>query len=183
MLMRKKGFKKNPACSMVEGQKGVIHEFFAGDMNHPKSVEIKKALEDLLARLKHQGYKPNLSSVPYNISDDQKKQLLMAHSEKLALAFGLISSCAGCVIRIVKNLRICEDCHVVMCGASEITGREIIIRDNLRFHHFRDGKCSCGNFWKPPETCCSRTAFPKLHHWVILLAHEQVLMSFGLQEK
>ncbi|KAJ6929908.1 hypothetical protein NC652_013695 [Populus alba x Populus x berolinensis] len=63
----------------------------------------------------------------------------MTHSEKLALAFGLI--------RIVKNLRICEDCHSVICGASQITGREIIVRDIMRFHHFHDGICSCGNFW------------------------------------
>ena len=146
-LMRAKGLKKNPGCSWVEGKKGIIHEFFAGDMSHPKSREIKQALEDLLDRLKYLGYQPNLSSVAYDISDEEKKRLLMSHSEKLALAFGLLTTNAGCTIRIVKNLRICEDCHSVMCGASQITGREIVVRDNMRFHHFRDGRCSCGNFW------------------------------------
>ncbi|RVW51582.1 Pentatricopeptide repeat-containing protein [Vitis vinifera] len=107
------------------------------------SKEIKQALEDLLDRLKYLGYQPNLSSVAYDISDEEKKRLLMSHSEKLALAFGLLTTNAGCTIRIVKNLRICEDCHSVMCGASQITGREIVVRDNMRFHHFRDGRCSC----------------------------------------
>ncbi|KAM7520153.1 hypothetical protein LguiB_019115 [Lonicera macranthoides] len=146
-LMRNKGLKKSPACSLVEGKKGVIHEFFAGDMTHPKSIEIKQELEDLVDRLKFQGYRPNLSSVPYDISDEEKKRILMTHSEKLALAYGLLTSNAGSAIRIVKNLRICEDCHLVMCGASKITGREIVVRDNMRFHHFHDGKCSCNNFW------------------------------------
>ncbi|XP_028059602.1 pentatricopeptide repeat-containing protein At5g44230 [Camellia sinensis] len=146
-LMRTKGLKKNPGCSWVEGKKGVVHEFFAGDMTHPKSREIKQALLDLVNRLKFHGYQPKLSCVPYDVSDEEKKRILMTHSEKLALGFGLLSTSAGCTIRIVKNLRICEDCHLVMCSASQITGREIVVRDNMRFHHFNNGMCSCGNFW------------------------------------
>ncbi|KAJ4958129.1 hypothetical protein NE237_025240 [Protea cynaroides] len=146
-LIRKKGMKKNPACSWVEASNGVIHEFFAADMTHPKSKEIKQALEELLERLKLAGYKPNLSSVVYDLSDNEKEQLLMTHSEKLALVFGLLTTSAGSSIRIVKNLRICEDCHSFMLSASGVTRREIVVRDNMRFHHFRDGLCSCGDFW------------------------------------
>lgn len=144
-LYRSKGIKKNPASSWVEGAKGVIHEFFAGDITHPRTSEIKKELEDLLCKLMLDGYSPVLSSVPYDVSDDEKKRILSGHSEKLALAYGLLVDCG--TIRITKNVRICEDCHVVMCGASKISGREIIVRDNMRFHHFRDGVCSCNNFW------------------------------------
>lgn len=146
-LMREKGLKKNPGSSWVEGKKGEIHEFFAGDVTHVKSREIRWTLEDLVNKLQLHGYKPNLSCVPYDVSDEDKMRILMTHSEKLALAFGLLSTSGGCSIRIVKNLRICEDCHLFMCGASKIAGREIVIRDNMRFHHFSDGKCSCGNFW------------------------------------
>ncbi|PON99570.1 DYW domain containing protein [Trema orientale] len=146
-LMRVKGLKKNAGYSWIEAKKGEIHEFFAGDMRHPMSTEIKQALEDLLNRLKANGYVPNLNSVAYDIHDDEKKHMLMNHSEKLALAYGLLSTDVDCPIKIMKNLRICEDCHEVMCGASKITGREIIIRDNMRFHHFHSGSCSCGNFW------------------------------------
>ena len=146
-LMRTRGLRKNPAFSWIESEKGMVHEFFSGDMTHPRSGEIKQALEDLLDRLEAKGYQPHLSSVSYDVNDEDKRRILMTHSEKLALAFGLISTIPGSKIRIVKNLRICEDCHSVICGASQITGREIIVRDIMRFHHFHDGICSCGNFW------------------------------------
>ncbi|XP_031272420.1 pentatricopeptide repeat-containing protein At5g44230-like [Pistacia vera] len=146
-LLKKKGLIKNPGFSWVEGNEGVIHEFLAGDLTHSRSSEIKQVLEEILNRLKAHGYQPKLSSVPYDVADQEKKRILMNHSEKLALAFGVLTTSAGCIIRIMKNLRICEDCHIFMCGASQVTGREIIVRDNMRFHHFRDGKCSCGDFW------------------------------------
>lgn len=145
--IRMKGLRKNPACSLVEGKKGEIHEFFAGDMTHPKSSEIKRALEDLLDRLKLNGYEPILTSIPYDVSDVEKKRILMTHSEKLALAYGLLTAHPGSTITIVKNLRICEDCHLFMCGASLVSGRVIVIRDNMRFHHFSEGRCSCNNYW------------------------------------
>ncbi|KAL3844721.1 hypothetical protein ACJIZ3_002124 [Penstemon smallii] len=146
-LIKKKGLKKNPAFSWVEGEKGVIHEFYAGDMTHPRFREIKEMLQDLINRLQMDGYEPNLSSVLYDVSEEEKRRILMNHSEKLALAYGLLVTEDGCAIRIVKNLRICEDCHLFMCGASKISGREIIVRDNMRFHHFHNGTCSCSNFW------------------------------------
>ncbi|XP_027347753.1 pentatricopeptide repeat-containing protein At5g44230 [Abrus precatorius] len=146
-LMRGKKLKKNPGCSWVEAKNGMVHEFFAGDVKHPEINEIKKELDDLLERLKAIGYQPNLGSVPYDINDKEKRLVLMAHSEKLALAFGLLNTDAGSTIKIMKNVRICEDCHILMCGASKVTGRKIVVRDNMRFHHFLNGACSCNNFW------------------------------------
>ncbi|KAK7247143.1 hypothetical protein RIF29_42020 [Crotalaria pallida] len=146
-LMREKKLKKSPGYSWFEAKNGIIHEFFAGDVKHPEITEIKKKLDDLMERLKAIGYQPNLISVPYDVSDDEKRRLLMAHSEKLALAFGLLRTEAGSTIKIMKNLRICKDCHIVMCGASRVTGRRIVVRDNMRFHHFVNGACSCSNFW------------------------------------
>uniref|UniRef100_A0A3Q7FUS4 DYW domain-containing protein n=1 Tax=Solanum lycopersicum TaxID=4081 RepID=A0A3Q7FUS4_SOLLC len=146
--IKQKLLRKDPSRSWIEGKEGVIHEFYAGDMTHPNSKEIKEALEDLIGRLKSHGYEPNLSSVPYDLNEEHKRRILLTHSEKLALAYGLlITDSAGSTIKIMKNLRICEDCHSFMGGASQITGREIIVRDNKRFHHFRNGVCSCGNFW------------------------------------
>ncbi|KAE9602965.1 hypothetical protein Lal_00050223 [Lupinus albus] len=146
-LMREKKLKKNPGYSWFEAKDGKVHEFFAGDVTHPEITEIKKELDDLMERLKATGYQPNLCSAPYDVSDNEKRHLLMTHSEKLALAFGLLRSDAGSTIKIMKNLRICEDCHIVMCGASKVTGRKIVVRDNMRFHHFLNGACSCSNFW------------------------------------
>ncbi|KAL5697871.1 hypothetical protein ACHQM5_028976 [Ranunculus cassubicifolius] len=146
-LMREKGLKKNPGCSWMEAKDGIIHEFFAGDVTHPKTREIKETLDELLKILKQKGYTPNLRSIVYDVSDNEKEHLLKNHSEKLALSFGLLTTPPGSPIRIVKNLRVCEDCHMVMCGASQIMKREIVLRDNMRFHHFKDGVCSCGDFW------------------------------------
>lgn len=146
-MMKEKGLKKNPAYSWVETKKGVIHEFCAGETNHPEYAEIKKALDDLLNRLQAHGYQPNLNSAAYDLGIEERKRILMSHSEKLALAYALLSTDSGSTIKIMKNIRICEDCHVFMCGASQVAGREIVVRDNMRFHHFSNGKCSCGNFW------------------------------------
>ncbi|CAM8984777.1 unnamed protein product [Rhodiola kirilowii] len=30
---------------------------------------------------------------------------------------------------------------------SKVIEREIILRDSNRFHHFRDGNCSCKGYW------------------------------------
>lgn len=146
-LVRTKGLRKNPAFSWVEGEKGAIHEFYAGDTTHPRNEEIKEVLENVMNKVRGDGYEQQLRAVVYDVNDEEKRRILMNHSEKLALAYALLSGEEGCVIRIVKNLRICEDCHLFMCGASRVCGREIIVRDNLRFHHFRDGSCSCSNFW------------------------------------
>lgn len=146
-LIKEKGLKKTPAVSWVVDEKGQMHKFFPGNMNHPISNKIQETLEELVQRLTVLGYKPDLSSVPYNVSDDEKKLILVRHTEKLALAFSLLTTSRGSSIKIMKNLRMCQDCHAFMRLASEATGRVIIMRDNMRFHHFRSGACSCGDFW------------------------------------
>ncbi|XP_020580355.1 pentatricopeptide repeat-containing protein At5g44230 [Phalaenopsis equestris] len=146
-MIRERGLRKNPASSWMESGDGVIHEFFAGDDLHPRSKEIKEVLENLLQRLRLVGYVPLLSSIVYDMSDDEKERILKGHSEKLALAFGVLTTAVGGVIRIMKNIRICEDCHLVMKMSSGVIEREIVIRDSLRFHHFKRGACSCHDFW------------------------------------
>lgn len=146
-LMRARGLRKNPSASWIEDKDGSIHEFFAGDNSHQRIHQIKDALEMLLCTLKLQGYAPILSSVVYDVKDVEKERLLKGHSEKLALAFGLLATSGGDTIRISKNLRICDDCHLVMRLASRAVAKEIVVRDNVRFHHFKDGECSCREFW------------------------------------
>ncbi|KAK9929336.1 hypothetical protein M0R45_026438 [Rubus argutus] len=75
------------------------------------------------------------------------KVKLQFHSEKLALAFALLNTPPGSTIRIKKNIRVCGDCHSAVKYVSKVEGREIILRDINRFHHFRDGSCSCGDYW------------------------------------
>ncbi|CAN1231496.1 Pentatricopeptide repeat-containing protein At3g46790, chloroplastic [Linum grandiflorum] len=78
---------------------------------------------------------------------EEKERIVLGHSEKLALAFGLVNTSHGEVIRITKNLRLCEDCHEFTKFISKFAGKEILVRDVNRLHRFRDGVCSCGDFW------------------------------------
>lgn len=145
-MMRGVGVVKEPGCSWVEG-KNMVHEFVAGDKSHPKSEKIYELLDDLGERLKAAGYVPDTSSVLHDIEEEAKEELLGRHSEKLAIAFALISTEAKETIRVVKNLRVCRDCHNMTKYITKILGREIVMRDRNRFHHFKDGSCSCGDYW------------------------------------
>ncbi|GFP81913.1 pentatricopeptide repeat-containing protein at4g16835 mitochondrial [Phtheirospermum japonicum] len=82
------------------------------------------------------GYVPNLKSALHDVGEEQKEQLLLWHSEKLAIAFGLMRVDIVLLIRGFKNLRVCDDCHLAIKCMSVVEGREIIVRDTTRFHHF-----------------------------------------------
>ncbi|PNY07046.1 pentatricopeptide repeat-containing protein chloroplastic-like [Trifolium pratense] len=145
-LMKDSGVEKEPGCSTIEVNNR-IHEFIAGDLKHSKSKDIYLMLEEMNSWLKGNGYTPKTDIVLHDIGKEQKELSLEVHSEKLALAFGLISTRPGTTIKIVKNLRVCLDCHDVMNMISRITGRRIVMRDRNRFHHFDNGSCSCGDYW------------------------------------
>ncbi|XP_054794236.1 pentatricopeptide repeat-containing protein At1g59720, chloroplastic/mitochondrial-like [Prosopis cineraria] len=146
-LMTDKGVTKEPGCSLVEID-GVTHEFFAGDTTHPQSEHIYKFLNVIDEKLESIGYAPDYSGAPMvDEIDDGRQSTLRLHSERLAIAFGLLNSKPGVPIRIFKNLRVCNDCHKVIKLISRIYNVEIIIRDRIRFHHFKDGTCSCKDYW------------------------------------
>ncbi|XP_043690533.1 pentatricopeptide repeat-containing protein At4g21065-like [Telopea speciosissima] len=145
-FMNQKRLAKPPGSSKVEVN-GVIHEFVAGDSSHPEAEKIYRRLDEITERLREEGYHPKVSEVLLDIEDEEKVTQLQHHSEKLAVAFGLINSRTGTKIRVVKNLRSCADCHSVMKLISKIYQQEIVIRDRIQFHHFKNGQCSCGDYW------------------------------------
>ncbi|KAF8408233.1 hypothetical protein HHK36_007378 [Tetracentron sinense] len=144
-LMNQKGLAKPPGSSKIEIN-GIIHEFTAGDSGHLEAEKIYKRLDEIEEQLRVEGYHPKLSEVLLDMEDEEKAFQLRHHSEKIAVAFGLIKTSQGTEIRIVKNLRSCEDCHSVMKLISKIYQRDIIIRDRIRFHHFKNGNCSCRDY-------------------------------------
>ncbi|XP_071934316.1 pentatricopeptide repeat-containing protein At4g21065-like [Coffea arabica] len=145
-LMTDRGLKKSVACSWIE-VKNKVHAFLSGDTSHPLSDDIYAELERIGGLMAQAGYVPNISPVFHDVDDDEKRKMIFSHSERLAIAFGLISTSPGTRLLISKNLRVCEDCHVAIKFISKITQREITIRDVNRYHHFKDGVCSCGDFW------------------------------------
>ncbi|GMH02226.1 hypothetical protein Nepgr_004065 [Nepenthes gracilis] len=144
--MKKKGMKKEPGLSWIEVQ-GNTHLFTVGDTSHPEIRLINGMLQWLKVRITREGYVPNCCVVLLDIEDDEKERLLWLHSERVALAFALIRTPSGSPIRILKNLRICADCHAAIKIISKVVEREIVVRDINRFHHFQDGVCSCSDYW------------------------------------
>ncbi|XAR57293.1 hypothetical protein NMG60_11025379 [Bertholletia excelsa] len=145
-LMKQHGVDKMPGTSLVEID-GAMHEFLTGDKMHPWTKEIYLKLEEISRRLQEYGHKPRIKEVLFDIEEEEKEDALSYHSEKLAIAFALIASEHKMPIRIIKNLRVCGDCHESTKLISRIYEREIVVRDNTRFHHFKDGTCSCLDYW------------------------------------
>lgn len=145
-LARDRGLKKTPGWSSMEFNNRV-EVFYTGNQTHPQCEEIYAELRSLTDKMKSHGYIPDYSFVLQDVEEDEKEHILMSHSERLAIAFGLISTPPKTPIRIFKNLRVCGDCHNATKLISKITEREIIVRDSNRFHHFKDGICSCGDYW------------------------------------
>ncbi|XP_055822398.1 pentatricopeptide repeat-containing protein At2g15690, mitochondrial-like isoform X2 [Solanum dulcamara] len=135
--------KRHSEFNMLEG-KDRANEFKS---TIPHREDAYEKLKGLSGQMRDAGYVPDTRYVLHDIDEGAKEQALMYHSERLAIAYGLISTPARTTLRIIKNLRICGDCHNAIKIMSRIVGRELIVRDNKRFHHFRDGKCSCNDYW------------------------------------
>ncbi|KAJ0967413.1 hypothetical protein J5N97_024330 [Dioscorea zingiberensis] len=138
LLLRDKGLQKPIGSSLIEVH-GVIHEFTSSDETHPQIAQITEMLQEMDEKLNIAGYAPDTGNVLLDVSYEEKKYILSRHSEKKAVAYGLINTCQGAPIRVVKNLRICPDCHSFMKLLSSVYDREIAIRDNNRFHFFNNG--------------------------------------------
>ncbi|XP_075674186.1 pentatricopeptide repeat-containing protein At2g03880, mitochondrial [Castanea sativa] len=144
--MKVKGVRKEPGCSWIEVNKK-IHAFILGDDSHPQIDEINSHLNQLIHRLMGLGYVPDTNFVLQDLEGEQREDSLRYHSEKLAIVFGMISMSRGKTIRIRKNIRICGDCHIFAKLLTKMEQRTIVIRDPIRYHHFQDGVCSCGDYW------------------------------------
>ncbi len=144
--MKSRGIKKIPGQTRVILDDGIVTTI---------AREIPAEFKDLIVKEREEIYKeleetstyiPQLSAVTDQVSDEEKKKILCEHSEKTALFLGLHKVKKG-PIRMIKNLRVCKDCHEFNKAVSKLKKREIIMRDAKRLHHFIDGKCSCNDVW------------------------------------
>ncbi|GJM89818.1 hypothetical protein PR202_ga06039 [Eleusine coracana subsp. coracana] len=141
--MREKGLDHDFGCSWVE-VKGVVHAFLTDDESHPQIREIKAVLDGIYERMKASGFAP----VESHSSEDKevtKDDIFCGHSERQAVAFGLINTTPGTSIVVTKNQYTCQSCHRILKMISNIVRREITVRDSKQLHHFKDGICSCGD--------------------------------------
>ncbi|XP_044486912.1 pentatricopeptide repeat-containing protein At4g16835, mitochondrial [Mangifera indica] len=144
--MKENKVVKTPGYSWIEVG-SVVHEFRSSDRVHKELTSIHEKLRELEKKMKLAGYVPDLEFALHDVGEELKEQLLLFHSEKLAIAFGIMKVPLGTPIRVFKNLRVCGDCHRAIKHISAIEKREIIVRDTTRFHHFKDSVCSCGDYW------------------------------------
>ncbi|KAJ4793491.1 Pentatricopeptide repeat-containing protein [Rhynchospora pubera] len=130
--------------------KGKVNFFVASGRSHSENDDIFDLLEDLIEKAKGMGYEPYQARYESDGEEEKKEtketKLVRHHSEKLAVAFGLINVSYGDPIRVLKNISMCKDCHTLLKLISVLTEREIIVRDSKRFHKFKEGVCSCGDF-------------------------------------
>ncbi|GLT74393.1 hypothetical protein SLA2020_461960 [Shorea laevis] len=145
-LMKERGFNRTPGYSFIE-HKNKIHYFVVGDRSHPETDKIYAKLEELIEKIRKTGFVPKTEFVLHDVEEEVKEDMINKHSEKLAIAFGLLVTNDKMPFIITKNLRICGDCHGTAKLISLIEKRTIIIRDPKRFHHFANGICSCGDYW------------------------------------
>jgi hypothetical protein len=103
--MKAMGIDKSPGSSLLDVD-GVLHEFLMGDKTHPSSTQIYAMVEEIEARLREYGHRPSTAVMLFDVKED-KEDALSCHSERLDIAY----SPPGLTIRIIKNLRVCSDCH------------------------------------------------------------------------
>ncbi|XP_058100350.1 pentatricopeptide repeat-containing protein At4g01030, mitochondrial [Magnolia sinica] len=140
------GVKNRPGWSWIRIDH-MVHLFSVDGKPHPDVGEIYFELYQLVLKIQKMGYEPDTSCVVQNVDEEEKKLLLLSHTEKLAITYGLIKTGEGTPIRVIKNTRVCNDCHSMAKYISQISCREIFLRDGVRFHHFAGGKCSCNDYW------------------------------------
>ncbi|KHN44997.1 Pentatricopeptide repeat-containing protein [Glycine soja] len=145
-LMDDRGVKKEPGFSMIE-MEGVVNEFVAGGRDHPLAEAIYAKIYEMLESIRVVGYVPDTDGVLHDLVEEERENPLFYHSEKLAIAYGLLKTKRGETLRVTKNLRVCKDCHQASKMISKVYDCDIIIRDRSRFHHFSNGECSCKDYW------------------------------------
>ncbi|CAK9238066.1 unnamed protein product [Sphagnum troendelagicum] len=135
---KERSVKKHPGRTWIEVD-NEVHTFVVDDQHHPQMIEIHAELKRLSGLMHDAGYVPDTNFVLHDVEEEEKVFHLCHHSEKLAIAFGLINSAPGTPLCIRKNLRVCRDCHTSTKFISKVVGRAIMVRDANRFHHFQDG--------------------------------------------
>ncbi|XP_042480513.1 pentatricopeptide repeat-containing protein At3g14330 [Macadamia integrifolia] len=146
-MMEKRGIKKETGCSWIQIKNRVQTFVAGGGIEFRNSEEYEKVWNELKKAMEEIGYVPDTGVVLHDVEEEIKAKWVCGHSERLAVMFGLIHTGSGVPIRVTKNLRVCTDCHTWIKITSKFSGRLIVLRDKNRFHHFKDGACSCKDYW------------------------------------
>ncbi|XVE94637.1 hypothetical protein REPUB_Repub02eG0026100 [Reevesia pubescens] len=141
-LEKENVFRRSLGHSWIEVG-NTVHKFVRGDQSKPCSNLLHSWVESIAKEVNTDDV-----HIGFFIEEEEKEEAGGVHSEKLALAFVLISSPSSSqTIRIVKNTRMCRNCHLTAKYISLKFGCEIFLSDTKCFHHFKNGHCSCRDYW------------------------------------
>jgi pentatricopeptide repeat protein len=142
-LMDERKLSKIPGKSTIQIGEKFVSYVVEDNTATKEEIAYLKQLREAITLI---GYEPDVSCVLKELpSHEAKVEHLWQHSEKLALAAGLLHTSDK--INITKNLRMCLDCHEATKMISRVTQREIVIWDASRAHQFINGKCDCGDIY------------------------------------
>ncbi len=127
-LRLERGVRRHQGHTWIEVN-NEAHTFVVDDQEHPQINEIHAELKRLSVQMKDAGYVPDITFMLHDVEEDEKLFHLCHYSEKLAIAYGLISTPPGTPIGIFKNLHVCGDCRSAAKFIAKLVGRAIIIRD------------------------------------------------------
>ncbi|ESQ53597.1 hypothetical protein EUTSA_v10024444mg [Eutrema salsugineum] len=148
LLMNSKGISRKTSRSTVE-TKHRTHVFINGDRSHAETNKIYEVLY-IVSRMiedEEDSYAHCVSKLRPETLLKRRSSSTKRHSVRLATCLGLISTETGRPVMVRNNTRICRKCHEFLEKASKLTRREIVVGDSKIFHHFCNGRCSCGNYW------------------------------------
>ncbi|GJN14186.1 hypothetical protein PR202_gb00977 [Eleusine coracana subsp. coracana] len=89
-MMKDVGLKKEKGCSWIQ-IKSKVHMLLAGDDSHPMMTAIIEKVKQLNIEMRRLGFAPSTDFVLHDVEEQEKDDILAVHSEKLAVALGLIS--------------------------------------------------------------------------------------------
>ncbi|KAI3971232.1 hypothetical protein MKX01_021999 [Papaver californicum] len=118
---------------------------FTSDQVPAEAISIK--LSELERTMKELCYVADRNHLLHNAEEEEYAGTGLHHTEMKALAFGLLSLAPGVPIRIMKNVRMCGDCHSACKFMSTFLGRDLVVKDTCKYHNFSNGNCSCKNAW------------------------------------
>jgi pentatricopeptide repeat protein len=146
--MKSHGIKKTPGITEIDLLNGEpIVTVYARSYPEKYKREIISEMKVVYDQITRDGFVANTSVVTEDVDDSTKQLMLSEHSEKISLVLGLLKVPQDKEIRLSKNLKVCSDCHSFMKAVSKVRDREIVMRDAKRFHHFKNGKCTCNDKW------------------------------------
>nr|XP_004490605.1 pentatricopeptide repeat-containing protein At1g19720 [Cicer arietinum] len=120
-----------------------VHTFVVGDQSYTYLDKLRSWLKRVAVNVKTHVFDNGLC-----IEEEERENNSIVHSEKLAFAFAFIDPHnTPRILHIVKNLRMCRDCHDTAKYISLAYGCEIYLSDSNCLHHFKGGHCSCRDYW------------------------------------